>query len=211
MEKAFWRFGREIPIQLARGHDRTIRFVVSALILCAAFTPSRSLGNSPREHSYYGTFSGDVVLLREPGNETGPGEIIYAGHVFYPARFCDSKSTFICFFSDRFTFAVPKRMDPLARSWTLNGAQFELVKDHVSVEIVGRRFENLMVIKTPAEADGGGRASGKPSFFLYSYATGLVAFGRAQSPTQSITFWMQGPLGFGALLENTIDVIREGR
>jgi hypothetical protein len=153
----------------------------------------------PVAHHYFGWLENESLVIEEPEKGSLVGRIVVGGDAIEEARFCDSTADYVCLFSYRFTFAVPKKLPIDAKEWTLRGVTFELEKSALSISIAGRTFDGLLLIKTPADADLGGRQSGKPAYFLYSPAAGLVGFGRAPVPTPSTTYWMSGRTGFGAL------------
>lgn len=113
------------------------------------------------------------------------------------AELCDATSNYLCFFTLRLAFAVPKQIDPATEDWTVRGQKFELVQRGLSVSLLGRKLENLLLIRSPASATLRGQRSGKAAYYLYSQDVGLVAFGDDPALGPSTAYWLTGTRGFG--------------
>lgn len=111
------------------------------------------------KHRYVGWFEDEFLTVQEPGEGGQQGWIVVGNDGFEPAEFCPPSSEFICFFSRRFSFAVPRRLDPAVADWTVRDVKFELVKKGLTVSLLGRQIEDLLLIKAPPEATMVGRVS----------------------------------------------------
>jgi hypothetical protein len=134
----------------------------------------------------------DRVTVKEPVDHGSVGQIVVGNDAFFETKFCGEESSYHCFFSAHHAFAVPKSLGANPRSeWTVEGVTFELVATGQSAAILGRRVNDLFVIRSPADATAAG---GKPWLYLYSARDGVVAFG---SEDLRATYWLEGEVGFG--------------
>lgn len=140
----------------------------------------------------------DLVRLEPPDTGT-KGTIWFAPDAREAAMFCSKDSDFACFFSDRYAFAVPKKLDPTATSWEHEGVTFEVIERGLTISVLGRIVDDIVLIRAPYSAAPRLSTSKEDGYFLYSRAVGLVGFGYwAESATRERAYWLTGELGFGA-------------
>jgi hypothetical protein len=176
----------------------SMRIASAVALVCFVVLPAQLTAGEPVEYVYRGWLEDEFLYIRPPSDGTSDGVLVLGGDALEPAEFCTSESEFICILSRRYTFAVPKRLEA-AKQWILRGITFELAGEDLSVSIFGKKFDGLLLIRTPSEAFASGRSTGKPSYFLYSYRHGLVGFGRDPLPDgAATTYWMAEQVGFGA-------------
>ena len=152
-------------------------------------------GGTPSRFRYVGWIGNDVLSIERQDGDISRGRMEYGNDVGFDVEFCEESSDFICFFSALHAFAVPKRLNPTERSWTVRGIKFELVGEDLTISLFGRRLGGLYLIRTPADATVLGRQTGKPAFSLFSPTNGLVGLYLYR---ELRTYWMDGAYGFGA-------------
>jgi len=151
----------------------------------------------------YGVWSGDdgqglVISPPPPGGVEGS---FSWGDAFTLAVFCPSTSRFVCFMTDRYSFAYPKKRKADESSWTHDGVTYEIVKEGLTQNFLGRRLEDVMLIKQPKESTVLARHFGTEYFYLYSASTGIIAFGnqKCSAGRYAEFYWLAQEKGFGAV------------
>lgn len=164
------------------------------LVAIAILLPLRACADRP-DFEYIGWFDRDIIQFRidhEGGPRIGYHDALSIAEV------CEVDSEYLCFFTLRLAFAVPKQISPEVSKWTIRGTTFELVERDLSISLLGTRIDNLLLIKSPASATLRGRRSGKAAFYLYSAERGLIGFGDEPGLGPTTTYWLVGKRGFGA-------------
>jgi len=154
-----------------------------------------SAGADGPDFEYIGWFDRDIIqfhMRHEGGPRIGYHDALNIAEV------CDVDSEYLCFFTLRLAFAVPKHTSPEVPTWTVRGTTFQLVERDLSISILGVQLDNLLLIKSPASATLRTQHSGKATFFLYSSERGLVGFGDEPGLGPTTTYWLVGKRGFGA-------------
>lgn len=150
-------------------------------------------------HPYRGWFDDTTLSIKEPPPESTEGWLIgEGGRVVRMARFCDPDSIYFCFSSESYVFAVPKSLQPEVGRWTVDNLTFEVVRRRIEISLFGSRISGLLLIRLAAGADYGGKPTDRDTYYLYSPARGLVAFGFDPAQPYSTTWWMEDDVGFGA-------------
>lgn len=165
------------------------------LLVIAVAMPLSASADRP-DFEYIGWLDRDTIQFYV-SSENGEDARIGYHDALNIAELCDAKSDYICFFTLRLAFAVPKRIDPPTDDWTVRGQKFELVERGLSVSLLGRKLENLFLIRSPASATQRGKRSGKAVYYLYSQEIGLVGFGDDPALEPSTAYWLTGTRGFG--------------
>jgi len=142
------------------------------------------------KHSYrYTSWFGDLTLsIREPTETSSRGQIVVGDDAFFQADFCEPQSEYHCFFSTQFAFAVPKHIKPSEKEWAVRSVKFELVRHSLSVSVFGRRFDDLFLIRSPAEATITGRELDEARLYLYSKRYGIVGMTAGDSLA---AYWLE--------------------
>lgn len=153
------------------------------------------LAGTESQYRYVAWIGNEALIIERPSADSLRGAMKSSGDVTLELEFCEEVSDYICFFSGLHAFAVPKRLSRTVREWTVHGVRFELVADGLTISLLGRRLDDLFLIRTPAEATVLGRETGKPALSLFSPTYGLVGF---YLPRELRTYWMDGASGFGA-------------
>lgn len=140
-------------------------------------------------YSWSGELSADDMLrIHVPDARTTWGTIYSGYDVHWRVEFCGSDSEYLCFIPG---FAVPKPFDGSVRKWTVGDTSFEVVREDVSVQVLGRRIDGLYAIKaSPSEQTG---TAERPREFLYSPSSGLISI-----TIGTVVRWLMDDVGFGA-------------
>lgn len=165
--------------------------VVSATL---AWTPARAA-----TYPYVRWTGSDRLVIEEPiedGADGAEGRIVVGNDAILRTVFCGVESDYHCFFSTHHAFAVPRALDSHLNEWTVRGVRFEVTARDVSLSILGRRIDNLYIIRAPENSTPAG---GKAFLYAYSPREGLVAFA---SEDLRVTYWLEGDVGFGVRMQN---------
>ncbi len=149
---------------------------------------------SPQSYSYDGWIDERITIETPSANDT-KGFVMVGTDGRAVAEFCPSDADYFCLFSPLYAFAVPKKLDPKVRRWTVNESKFDLVRTGIKVSLFGREIDDVIMIATPAEATAAGRLSKQPSWSLYSPKYGLIGFKTQRSLP---VYWTVGSVGFAA-------------
>jgi hypothetical protein len=151
--------------------------------------PSAAFAECEAMFSYTSGFGGDLMTIHVPEAGSTLGTVMFHPDVNNRKEFCKSDSAYFCFLPD---FAVPKHFDGSIRKWTLEGKTFEVVRDTVAIQMLGRRIDGLYVIAGPL--------TGKKSeriLYLFSPQKGLIGISYPH-----LIYWLADELGFGASESN---------
>lgn len=108
---------------------------------------------------------------------------------------CEPKSGYICFFSRRLAFAIPKNAPISQRTWTVNNTEFELIEKDKEVVLFGQEIKGVYLIRTPYEATLAGRHTEKDTYWLYTYDRGVIGFGFKENTR---VYWLEQKIGYGS-------------
>ena len=163
-----------------------------AIITVAVLSVLAAGSVAAQPYRYVGWTGSSRVTIEPPVDRFAKGRIVEGRDAFLVTDFCDPVDDYYCFFSAHEAFAVPKVLGPETSEWTVRGVRFALLERRASVSILGRKIDDLAVIRSPASAVAAGWGAW---IYLYSPRDGLVAFGSEDRP---VTFWLEGAVGFGA-------------
>jgi hypothetical protein len=149
-------------------------------------------------HRYRGWVEDETLVIKEPPTGSTQGSLVIGDDAVYQADFCSQDSEYFCFTSQAYAFAVPKRLEPSVRRWTIGVLSFEIVREGMELSLLGSRISGLLLIKLRAGAKYGAEATDRDAFYLYSPKRGLVAFGFDPAYPYATTYWMESRVGFGA-------------
>lgn len=151
-----------------------------------------SYGFAPWQENFW-------IVRHSPVATTG---FIYIAVDYQPeATFCAPQDKFICVRSELYAFAIPKSYTPDMQSWVFEGHTYEVVEAGLEIELFGRKFRDLIVVKTPAKATENGAYLKKDTLTLYSSKFGVLAKSKHWPPDYVVSpvWWLVGAQGFGAL------------
>lgn len=170
------------------------------LLFCFVLSCIECDAGLAQSYSYDAWVDEKITIETPSANET-KGFVTLGADGRAIAEFCPSHSDYFCVFSPLYAFAVPKRIDPDVRSWTVNNLKFGLVRTGIKMSIFGREMDDLIMIATPADATAAGRQSMQSSWSLYSPKFGLIGF---RTPRSLPVYWAVGSVGFAARNAETV-------
>lgn len=86
-------------------------------------------GHARSNQSYsYDAWVDERITIETPSANDTKGYVTLGDDGHGLAEFCPSRGGYFCVFSPLYAFAVPKKIDPTVKNWTVNGSKFELVR-----------------------------------------------------------------------------------
>jgi hypothetical protein len=168
-----------------------------ALCLLGTIVSASPAAQAQERFEYQRTLHGDLLGIEAPTGKGVEGRMTYASDEVRQATFCQQDSKYVCIFSNRYALAVPRNLGRAGRTWTVNGATFEIIADGMSVSLFGRRRDGLYLISTPVGAVGG---EAKQSIMtLYHPQYGAIGFSVRFKSGDESTYWSTSEIGWGAI------------
>ena len=146
-------------------------------------------------YSYWGQpYLDTTIQIHVPDTGSTWGTIFMASDVRMQIEFCGSDSEYFCFIP---YFAVPKHLDGSMRKWTVRDTAFEVVREGMMVQLLGRRLDGVyLIVASPLKESA---LMKEPWEFLYSPSSGLVGLrAHRASNTGWGVAWVADAAGFGA-------------
>ena len=162
------------------------------LLLCQS-----AAAESPR-FLYQGWLGDREIYVIAPPSEGAKSAVTFGGDAIFEHEFCDDCDSFVCVFARDISFAVP-RIIGKQDEWEFKGHKFEVAERNIRQRLFGREISGLLLIRTPPKAEFHWEPGTSQNYYLYSPASGLLAFSWSRASGASVVFWSQAPVGFGSV------------
>ncbi len=145
---------------------------------------------------YSDSISGEYYKFVE--NESGLTSIYKNDDQLYEVESCSSDKYILCFSSFGLTLKLPKSIqDYESNTHKIDEVGIEFVAKYPFIKILGRKIDDVLLIKTDHNLTKYGRFTGSDTYWLYSSKLGIVGFGNGELG-RSTSYLLEGKIGMGA-------------
>jgi hypothetical protein len=157
---------------------------------CFVIISTVALAEKPAEYFKYDLVTGGFPIMFVPSD----GEVFQKPFVF-PATYCEVEAEYICFESNEFWFAVPKREIKVGDSWVYGKRKYVVKFSRNDIEILS----GDKALYTIHCFNNEGALIGE---YLYNRSQGMLYMSYIADKVEQWSFISKSRVGFGATIKN---------